>query len=230
MSAKVEWNRRSFIKGAALAGAIPLIAGGSMAQQNQDKNQREQVPSGQVPKKPLGRTGVQVSAMGIGGYHLGSAETDQAANEIVASVNEEDIGELKPGMKAQIRLYAYPDKDMTGTLLSVGSSSVNQSYPVRFSLDDSTENLLPGMTGEMNVILGEHKNALTIPSRAIRHGNTVLTVENGIVHENHVDVGFRTLETSEITGGLDEGASVILSNQDLYKPGMHVRELNAKDN
>jgi predicted aldo/keto reductase-like oxidoreductase len=40
--------------------------------------------SGVVPRRMLGRTGLQVSAIGIGGYHLGSAETDQAANEIVA--------------------------------------------------------------------------------------------------------------------------------------------------
>jgi uncharacterized protein len=89
MSAKLEWNRRSFIKGAALAGAVPLIAGGSMAQQ--PSKQSQEVPSGQVPKKPLGRTGVQVSAMGLGGYHLGSAETDQAANEIVAKALDHGI-------------------------------------------------------------------------------------------------------------------------------------------
>ena len=58
-----------------------------MAQQKSEPSQpdlSQKVPSGQVPKKPLGRTGVQVSAMGLGGYHLGSAETDQAANEMVA--------------------------------------------------------------------------------------------------------------------------------------------------
>ena len=53
-----------------------------MAQPKADQSQ--DVPSGTIPKKPLGKTGVQVSAMGLGGYHLGSAETDQAANEIVA--------------------------------------------------------------------------------------------------------------------------------------------------
>ena len=58
----------------------------------------------------------------------------------------------------------------------------------------------------------------------------MLTVVNGYVREAHVDVGFHTLETSEILSGLDEGAAVILSNQDLYHPGMHVRELDAKDN
>ena len=87
-----------------------------------------------------------------------------AANEIVANVNEEDIGDLKPGLKAKISLYAYPDKKLDGTLLSVGTSPVNQAYPVSFTLDDPTQNLLPGMTGEMNVIIAEHPNALTIPT------------------------------------------------------------------
>jgi aryl-alcohol dehydrogenase-like predicted oxidoreductase len=44
-----------------------------------------------VPKKPLGRTGVQVSALGLGGYHLGSANTDQVANEIVAKALDHGI-------------------------------------------------------------------------------------------------------------------------------------------
>jgi aryl-alcohol dehydrogenase-like predicted oxidoreductase len=59
-----------------------------MAQGEQDHSQ---VPSGTVPKKPLGRTGVQVSAMGVGGYHLGSAKTDQAANEIVAKALDHGV-------------------------------------------------------------------------------------------------------------------------------------------
>jgi uncharacterized protein len=89
MASKFEWNRRSFIKGAAVLSAAPLVAGGSMAQQKPDSSQ--QVPAGEVPKKTLGRTGVQVSAMGLGGYHLGSAETDQAAMEIVAKAFDHGV-------------------------------------------------------------------------------------------------------------------------------------------
>jgi aryl-alcohol dehydrogenase-like predicted oxidoreductase len=37
-----------------------------------------------VPHRPLGKTGVQVSAMGLGGYHLGSTKNQQEATEIVA--------------------------------------------------------------------------------------------------------------------------------------------------
>jgi uncharacterized protein len=89
MVSKFEWNRRKFMKGAALLGAVPLIPGGGMAQQQNDLSQS--VPSGEVPKKPLGHTGVQVSAIGLGGYHLGSAETDQSANEIVAKAIDHGI-------------------------------------------------------------------------------------------------------------------------------------------
>ncbi|MGA3103334.1 MAG: aldo/keto reductase [Terriglobales bacterium] len=81
MGIRYDLNRRKFIRGAALLGAAPIISGGSMAQQKRDQ---PQIPSGVIPKKQFGKTGVQVSAMGLGGYHLGSAETDQAANEIVA--------------------------------------------------------------------------------------------------------------------------------------------------
>jgi HlyD family secretion protein len=153
-----------------------------------------------------------------------------ASNQIVANVNEEDVGYLQPGMKAQIRLYAHQDKDLVGTLKEILPQAENQVYRVLFSLEDPPQTLLPGMTGEMNVIIGEHKNTFTIPSRAVRKGGFVLAVINGRVEEVHVQTGFRTLEKTEILQGLGEGTSVILSNQDLYKPGVRVRELVTKTN
>jgi uncharacterized protein len=38
---------------------------------------------GEIPKRPLGRTGLEVSALGIGGYHLGSADGEAEAIQIV---------------------------------------------------------------------------------------------------------------------------------------------------
>jgi len=81
-------SRRKFIKGAAIMGAAPLMP--SHAFSTSDKVPA-QSPAGTVPKKPLGRTGVQVSAIGLGGYHLGSADTDQVANEIVAKALDHGI-------------------------------------------------------------------------------------------------------------------------------------------
>jgi HlyD family secretion protein len=155
---------------------------------------------------------------------IGSAE-----NDVVANVNEEDVGYLQPGMKAQIRLYAHQDKDLIGTLTKILPQAENQVYRVLFKLDNPPATLLPGMTGEMNVIIGVRTNTLTIPSRAVRH-STVLAVINGQVQEVHVTIGFHTLERTEILNGLDEGTAVILSNHDLYKPGVRVRDLITKTN
>ena len=80
-------SRRRFMQGAAMISASPL-----MPRLSASAAVPPQSSTGDgVPKKPLGRTGVQVSALGLGGYHLGSANTDQVANEIVAKALDHGI-------------------------------------------------------------------------------------------------------------------------------------------
>ncbi len=171
--------------------------------------------------------------------HLGEFVPPQAelcrigssANQIVALINEEDVGYLRPGMKAQIRLYAHQDKDLAGTLKEILPQAENQFYRVVFNLDNPPETFLPGMTGEMNIIIAEHQNVLTIPTRAIRKGGIVLIVnKRGVVQQTRIKTGFRTLEKTEVTEGLTEGDAVILSNHDFYKEGVRVRSLLYKNN
>jgi aryl-alcohol dehydrogenase-like predicted oxidoreductase len=88
MASRLDFNRRSFVRGAAMVGASAIIPAAARARQTTPP---QSVPSGEVPKRPLGRSGVQVSAMGLGGYHLGSAENDQAAVEIVAKALDHGI-------------------------------------------------------------------------------------------------------------------------------------------
>jgi aryl-alcohol dehydrogenase-like predicted oxidoreductase len=42
------------------------------------------LPDFQAPKRPLGKTGLQVSILGVGGYHLGTAAGQDEVNEMVA--------------------------------------------------------------------------------------------------------------------------------------------------
>ncbi|MBA3256071.1 MAG: aldo/keto reductase, partial [Pyrinomonadaceae bacterium] len=39
--------------------------------------------AGEIPRRPLGRTGVEVSAIGLGGYHLGLVKKKREAIRIV---------------------------------------------------------------------------------------------------------------------------------------------------
>jgi uncharacterized protein len=50
---------------------------------DQSSPQRPAAGAGDVPRRPLGRTGVQVSALGVGGHHLGTAKTAEEAIRVV---------------------------------------------------------------------------------------------------------------------------------------------------
>lgn len=49
------------------------------------------VPEFQVPKRPMGKTGLQVSILGMGGFHLGSAAGQKEVTEMVAKALDHGI-------------------------------------------------------------------------------------------------------------------------------------------
>src|ERR1700722_5245018 len=69
-------SRRIFLQGAAVAGTGSAIMAQSPAQ---------------VPKRPLGRTGLQVSCIGLGGYHLGNVEEQPMVDRIVSEAMEAGV-------------------------------------------------------------------------------------------------------------------------------------------
>jgi aryl-alcohol dehydrogenase-like predicted oxidoreductase len=73
-------SRRFFLQSAAAAGMTPGITSG-MAQNS----------SKQIGKRPLGRTGIEVSALGVGGFHLGSTKDQEEATRLVQRALEAGI-------------------------------------------------------------------------------------------------------------------------------------------
>ncbi|MGC1964952.1 MAG: aldo/keto reductase [Candidatus Acidiferrales bacterium] len=84
-----DMSRRAFVKSAAAITASAIVprqfaSADERKRRGGDEGAGAYPPSAQVPKRPLGKTGAEVSALGVGGYHLGSAKDQQEANEIVA--------------------------------------------------------------------------------------------------------------------------------------------------
>jgi RND family efflux transporter MFP subunit len=140
-------------------------------------------------------------------------------------VNEEDVGEVKPGMKAKVQLYAYRTRTFTGRVTSIqpAADPTTQRYTVVLEMENPPDNMMVGMTGEMNIITGVHENALLVPTRALLVDQG-LVVNGGIVQRRTVNVGFRTLDFSEALSGLEEGDRVIVSDQDKFHSGQPVRQ------
>jgi RND family efflux transporter MFP subunit len=140
-------------------------------------------------------------------------------------VNEEDVGEVKPGMKAKVQLYAYRNAIFPSRVASVqpAADPDTQRYTVILEMEKPPDNLMTGMTGEMNIITGTHENALLMPTRALLV-DQVLVVKRGIVQKRTIRVGFRTLDASEALGGVSLGDRVVVSDQDKLRPGQPVRQ------
>ena len=75
-----------------------------------------------------------------------------------------------------------------------------------------------GETGEMNIILGRKPDTLVVPTRALQV-DQVLIVDDGIVEQRTVKVGFKSLELVEILDGLNGGEQVIVADQDTFRIG-----------
>jgi RND family efflux transporter MFP subunit len=146
-------------------------------------------------------------------------------NYVRGEVNEEDVGEVKPKMKAKLQLYAYRTKTFTAHVTSIqpAADPTTQRYTIVLEMENPPDNLMAGMTGEMNIITGTHENVLLVPTRALLV-DQALIVKAGIVHARTVQAGYRTLDFTEAVSGLAEGDHVVLSDQDKLHPGEPVRQ------
>jgi RND family efflux transporter MFP subunit len=140
-------------------------------------------------------------------------------------VNEEDVGEVKPGMKAKVQLYAYRTQTFAARVSSIqpAADPDTQRYTVILEMEKPPDNLMAGMTGEMNIITGSHDNALLVPTRALLV-DQALVVKRGIVQRRTIKVGFRTLDFAEALSGVSSGDRVVVADQDRLRPGEPVRQ------
>ena len=146
-------------------------------------------------------------------------------NYVRGEVNEEDVGAIQPQMKAVLQLYAFPNKTFNGTVSSVlpAPDPQTQRYTVVLEMENPPNNLMAGMTGEMNIITGSHEDAVLVPTRGVLV-DQALIVKNGTVRKRTVKTGYRTLEATEVLGGLALGDRVVVADQDRLRPGQRVRE------
>ena len=146
-------------------------------------------------------------------------------NYVRGEVNEEDVGEVKPAMKATLRLYAYRTQQFSARVSSVqpAADPETQRYTIVLQLENAPDNLMAGMTGEMNIITGTHENVLLVPTRALLV-DQALVIKGGVVHKRTVRTGFRTLDFTEAVNGLSLNDHVVVADQDRLKPGQPVRQ------
>lgn len=92
--------------------------------------------------------------------------------QIVASVDESDIGQIHDGQDVTFTVEAYPNRTYHGTVKQVRLQSTTSdnvvNYPVVVGVENPDGTLLPGMTATANFQVAAAKNVLKIPTGALR--------------------------------------------------------------
>ena len=86
-------------------------------------------------------------------------------------VDETDMGQLAPGMVANVTVEAFPDRTFRGAVEKIEpQATVEQNvtmFPVIVSIDNRGGLLKPGMNAEVEVMVDEAVNVLVVPNNAI---------------------------------------------------------------
>ncbi|MEO8189759.1 MAG: efflux RND transporter periplasmic adaptor subunit [Acidobacteriota bacterium] len=134
-------------------------------------------------------------------------------------VPESEIHKLLPGQEVRVRLDAFPDRTLTGTLRAIGSvgaseKNASRSFPVTVQLAQTDPRFRPGMAARCTVVCAKLRDALYLPIEAVRsdeRGTWVLAVPAlGKPSRRSVAVGASTSQFVEIRSGLKEGETVRL--------------------
>ncbi len=144
--------------------------------------------------------------------------------QVDAFVDETDIGKVKLGQAAEVRVDAFPKRAFKGHVAKVASGSTIQqgvvTYDVTIALDDTGHRLKPDMTASVTIQTGTRPNVLLIPSEALKvsskgRGATVnvVTKKDGRTEivPKKVRTGASDGINTEIRDGLNEGDVVVLA-------------------
>lgn len=121
------------------------------------------VEQGQVISSPMGD---------VGGGTLLLQMADLSRVRVRMLVDEIDIGKVQPGTIAQVNVAAYPTRSFEGAVLKVEPQASPQQnvtmFPVLIDLDNREGLLKPGMNAEVELVVADRSDVLTIPNAALR--------------------------------------------------------------
>ncbi len=114
----------------------------------------------------------QTVAASLSAPQLFLIANDMSEMQILASVDESDIGQIKEGQPVQFTVQSYPGQTFTGTVKQVRLQSTTTDNVVNYTAVIGVKNpdgkLLPGMTATVQFLTAAANNALTVPNAALR--------------------------------------------------------------
>jgi multidrug efflux pump subunit AcrA (membrane-fusion protein) len=191
----------------------------NIAQWNLDQQTLKSPIDGVVLDRPTS----QGTRVAVNDQIMRIADVSPANLVMRAAVDEEDIGKVRQGQTVRMTLYSFAGQSLSGKVSKIYDEAdpERRTFEVDVHLDKHEQRLSPGMTGELAFILAEKPSALVVPSQAIQDGK-VYVVRNGAIVLTDAKVGLRSVQRTEILGGLEQGDRVVISPIGSIEAGQHV--------
>lgn len=184
----------------------------------------------------------QTVAAGFETPTLFTIAADLTQMQVIADVDEADIGGVKEGQRVEFSVDAYPNDTFEGTVTQVRLEATEESNVVTYEVVISAHNpdlkLKPGLTANVTIYIAERRNVINIPLKALRFvpdmpsgqapaaesqpqpqkpGNdslkTIWVQENNTWTPRQVKVGMDNGVNVEICEGLNEGETVAIDRK-----------------
>jgi HlyD family secretion protein len=97
---------------------------------------------------------------------------DLTKMQVLASIDEADVGQIKQGIKANFTVDAFPGETFTGDITQLRLNAQTLQNVVTYSAVIEVSNpelkLRPGMTTNITIPVARRENVLTVPNAALR--------------------------------------------------------------
>jgi HlyD family secretion protein len=181
----------------------------------------------------------QTVASGFETPTLFTIAADLTQMQVVADVDEADIGGVEEGQRASFTVDAYPNDTFEGVVTQIrlgdasstsstsSSTSTVVTYEVVISAPNPDLKLKPRLTANVTIYILDKKNVLSVPNKALRfvpekpligandivkdcEGEHKLWTREGTTFTAHpVEIGISNGISTEIVSGITEGTRVV---------------------
>ena len=152
--------------------------------------------------------------------------------QVVADVDEADIGDVKEGERVSFTVDAYPDDTFEGTVKQVRQEATTTNnvvtYEVVISAPNADLKLKPGLTANVTIYTAARKGELSVPTKALRFTpqketvgkmkivdqtgnakNKVWSIEGNSIVAHKVNIGMTDGTNTQILNGISAGVKVV---------------------
>jgi hypothetical protein len=177
--------------------------------------------------KPTGFSDVLRASLLVQPDGLSRMLNMQVMPDIRERFRDHEMQKIADGMRATIRIEAFPDRVLQGHVKSVATVAAQQdwmsadvkNYQTMVAIDESLEGLKPGMSAEVTIhVESSDQNVLTVPIQAVFGGvelgltrKVFVKTPDEQVLERNVTIGLANEKIVEIKEGLKDGEVVVLN-------------------